>query len=67
VDSHAKLKIAVKTDPNLTAPVALGQRVGSMTVTAPDFPAMTVPVYAAAPVERANIFSRLWNRYFGKH
>ena len=67
VDSHSKLKTEVKTDPNLTAPIAQGQRVGTMTVTAPDFPAMTVPVYAAQPVERANIFVRLWNRYFGKH
>jgi len=67
VDSHAGLKTMIKTDPGLTAPVAQGQRVGTMTVTAPDFPAMTVPVYAAQPVPRANIFSRTWNRYFGKH
>jgi len=67
MEAQSKFKIAVKTDPNLAAPVAAGQRVGTMTVTAPDFPTMTVPVYAAQPVERANIFSRLWNRYFGKH
>jgi D-alanyl-D-alanine carboxypeptidase (penicillin-binding protein 5/6) len=67
VDSHAGLKTVIKTDPGLTAPVAQGQRVGTMTVTAPDFPAMTVPVYAAQPVPRANIFARTWNRYFGKH
>ena len=48
VDSHAGMKTVVKTDPGLTAPVAQGQRVGTMTVTAPDFPALTVPVYAAA-------------------
>ncbi|MBN9545016.1 MAG: D-alanyl-D-alanine carboxypeptidase [Alphaproteobacteria bacterium] len=67
MESQTKLKTAIKTDPNLTAPVAQGQRIGTMTVTAPEFPAMTVPVYAAEPVERANIFVRLWNRYFGKH
>jgi D-alanyl-D-alanine carboxypeptidase (penicillin-binding protein 5/6) len=67
VDSHAGLKTVIKTDPGLTAPVTQGQRVGTMTVTAPDFPAMTVPVYAAQPVPRANIFSRTWNRFFGKH
>lgn len=67
LESQNKLKAEVKTDPSLTAPVAQGQRVGTMTVTAPDFPSMTVPVYAAEPVERANIFVRLWNRYFGKH
>lgn len=67
VDSHAGLKTVVTTDPGLTAPVAQGQRVGTMTVTAPDFPAMTVPVYAVQPVARANIFARTWNRFFGKH
>ena len=67
VDSHAGLKTVIKTDPGLTAPIAQGQRVGTMIVTAPDFPALTVPVYAAQPVTRANIFSRTWNRFFGKH
>lgn len=67
VDSHAGLKTVVTTDPGLTAPVAQGQRVGTMTVTAPDFPAMTVPVYAVQPVARANIFARTWNCFFGKH
>ena len=41
----------VKPDPGLTAPIALGQKVGTMTVTAPDFPGLTVPVYAAQPCE----------------
>jgi D-alanyl-D-alanine carboxypeptidase (penicillin-binding protein 5/6) len=67
VDSHAGLKTVVKTDPDLTAPVARGQKVGTMTITAPDFPAMTVPVFAVQPVARANIFARTWNHYFGKH
>jgi serine-type D-Ala-D-Ala carboxypeptidase (penicillin-binding protein 5/6) len=67
VDSHAHLKTEVKINPGLTAPIAQGQRVGTMTVSAPDFPALTVPVFAAQPVERANIFSRLWGRFFGKH
>jgi D-alanyl-D-alanine carboxypeptidase (penicillin-binding protein 5/6) len=67
VDSHAGMKTMVTTDPGLTAPISQGQRVGTMTVTAPDFPAMTVPVYAVQPVARANIFARTWNRYFGKH
>ncbi|HEY2835362.1 MAG TPA: D-alanyl-D-alanine carboxypeptidase family protein [Rhizomicrobium sp.] len=67
VDSQKGVKTAVKTDPGLTAPIAQGQRVGTMTVTAPDFPALTVPVYAAKSVDRANIFFRTWNRFFGKH
>ena len=67
LDSHKGLKTVVKTNPGLTAPIAQGQRVGTMTVTAPDFPALTVPVYAAKPVDRANIFARTWTRFFGKH
>jgi serine-type D-Ala-D-Ala carboxypeptidase (penicillin-binding protein 5/6) len=67
VDSHAALKTAVSTDPNLAAPVAKGQRVGTMTVTAPDFPALTVPLYATQDVDRANPIMRLWHRFFGKH
>ena len=67
VDSHQGLKTEIRPDPNLAAPVAQGQRVGSMILSAPDFPSMTVPVYATQSVSRANIAVRLWNRYFGKH
>ncbi len=67
VDSHSGLKTQVKIDPGLTAPVRQGQRVGTMTITAPDLPAMAVPVYAAQPVAQANIFVRTWNHYFGRH
>ena len=67
VQSHDGLKTDVKPDPNLAAPVAQGQKVGTMTITAPDFPAMTVPVYAVQNVSRANIFLRAWNSMFGKH
>ena len=67
VESHQGLKTEIRPDPNLAAPVAQGQRVGSMILSAPDFPSMTVPVYATQSVSRANIAVRLWNRYFGKH
>lgn len=67
VDSHNALKTQVKPDANLTAPVAQGQRVGTMAITAPDFPTMTVPVYATQDVGRANIFMRAWNGMFHKH
>ena len=49
VDSHAGMKTALKPDPGLTAPIAQGQKVGTLMVTAPDFPALTVPVYATQP------------------
>jgi len=67
VDSHNALKTQVQPDANLTAPVAQGQKVGMMAITAPDFPTMTVPVYATQGVSRANIFLRAWNSMFGKH
>ena len=65
VDSHAGMKTVVKPDPGLTAPIAQGQQVGTVTVTAPDFPALTVPVYAAQAVDRASIFSRPVGNMFG--
>jgi D-alanyl-D-alanine carboxypeptidase (penicillin-binding protein 5/6) len=58
VDSHAGLKTLVKTDPGLTAPIAAGQRVGTVTITAPEFPALTVPVYAAQPLAGASLIQR---------
>jgi D-alanyl-D-alanine carboxypeptidase (penicillin-binding protein 5/6) len=62
VDSHAGMKTALRFDPGLTAPVQQGQRVGSMVITAPDFPPLAVPVYAAQSVDKENIFMSLWHR-----
>jgi len=43
----------------LRAPVAQGQRVGTLFVTAPDFPGTTVPLYAAHEVTQTGIFGRM--------
>jgi D-alanyl-D-alanine carboxypeptidase (penicillin-binding protein 5/6) len=67
VDSHNGLKTQVQPDANLAAPIAQGQKVGVMTITAPDFPAMNVPVYATQAVSRASIFARVWDSLFHKH
>jgi D-alanyl-D-alanine carboxypeptidase (penicillin-binding protein 5/6) len=64
VDSRPGLKTELKLDPNLKAPVSQGQKVGVAILTAPQMPAQTVPVYAAASVGRANIIFRLWDRAF---
>ena len=64
-DSHAGMKTVVKFDPNLTAPVAQGQRVGSLIVSAPDFPDLTVPLYATQADPTANIFVRAWRKATG--
>jgi len=61
VDSHAGMKTVVKADPNLTAPIQAGQKVGTLTVTAPEFPNLTVPVYAAQPLEKVGIFGSMMN------
>jgi D-alanyl-D-alanine carboxypeptidase (penicillin-binding protein 5/6) len=67
VDSHKAVKTEVKADPNLAAPIIQGQKVGIMAVTAPDFPTLTVPVYATQTVDRASIFARAWDSVFHKH
>jgi D-alanyl-D-alanine carboxypeptidase (penicillin-binding protein 5/6) len=43
----------------LQAPIAQGQQVGTLIVAAPDFPGLTVPVYAAQSVPRASLFGRM--------
>ena len=59
VDSRAGMKVALHYMAPVPAPIAAGQQVGTLTVTAPDFPGVTVPVYAAQDVPRANIFRRM--------
>jgi D-alanyl-D-alanine carboxypeptidase (penicillin-binding protein 5/6) len=60
VDSHAKMKLLLKYYPGLKAPIASGQKVGMLTVTAPDFPALSVPVYAAQQVEKVGFIRGMW-------
>ena len=57
---------ALRIDPGLAAPVHQGQRVGSFTVSAPDFPTLSVPVYAAQPVARIGLFGGLWRGIFNR-
>ena len=61
VDSHNGMKTVLKPVADLKAPVQAGQRVGTLTVTAPDFPSLTVPVYAAQPVDQVGIFGSMMN------
>jgi D-alanyl-D-alanine carboxypeptidase (penicillin-binding protein 5/6) len=69
-DSHRQMKTALRINSGLTAPVHQGQRVGSFTITAPDFPALTVPLYAARGVAPESFLQGAWHktlRLFGKH
>ena len=61
VDSHAGLKTVLKPDANLKAPIQAGQKVGTLTVTAPEFPNLTVPVYATQAVAEVGMFGKAWN------
>ena len=59
VDSRPNMKVTLHYSGPLQAPIAQGQQVGTLIVTAPDFPDMSVPVYAAQSVPRAGIFGRM--------
>jgi D-alanyl-D-alanine carboxypeptidase (penicillin-binding protein 5/6) len=59
VDSRQGMKVVFHYDSPLKAPVAEGQAVGTLTVTAPDYPGLTVPVYAAKPVSETGIFGKI--------
>ena len=49
--SRKDMKVTVSYDGPIKAPIKAGQRVGELTVTAPDMPPQTVPVVAGAAVE----------------
>ena len=59
VDSHSGMKTALRADPGLTAPIHVGQKVGVLVISAPDFPGMTVPVYATQSVAEQGIFGKM--------
>jgi len=59
VDSHSGMKVTLTYDGPVPAPVAKGQQIGVVKITAPDFPGLTVPVYAADSVSGAGFFSRI--------
>jgi serine-type D-Ala-D-Ala carboxypeptidase (penicillin-binding protein 5/6) len=59
VDSRPGMKVALHYAAPLQAPITQGEPVGTLTVTAPDFPGLNVPVYAAQDVPRAGIFKRM--------
>jgi D-alanyl-D-alanine carboxypeptidase (penicillin-binding protein 5/6) len=59
VDSHAGMKAVLSYTGPVKAPIAAGQQIGTLKVTAPDFPTMNIPVYAAETVSRAGFFSRI--------
>ena len=61
VDSHAGMKLQVRPDAGLKAPIHVGQKVGVVVVTAPEFPDLAVPVYATQAVSEVGLIGGLWN------
>ena len=59
-DSRPGMKVTLVYDGPVAAPIAKGQKIGMLKVTAPDYPETDVPVYAADEVGRANIFARMF-------
>ena len=60
VESRPGMKMTVAYDGPIKAPIAKGQRIGTLKVTAPEFPTLNVPLYAANAVDRAGIFGRMF-------
>ncbi len=59
-DSRPGMKVSFAYDGPVRAPIEKGQKVGELKVTAPDYPGLDVPVYAAESVPRAGIFARMY-------
>ncbi len=57
----AQLKIAMETQPPLIAPIAGGQKVGSIKISLGDKPYAEYPLAALDPVPMANVLSRGWD------
>jgi D-alanyl-D-alanine carboxypeptidase (penicillin-binding protein 5/6) len=60
VDSRAGMKVALSYEGPVQAPIAKGQQIGVLKVTAPDSPELSVPVYAANAVPSAGFFGRIF-------
>ncbi len=59
VDSRPNMKVKINYSGPLQAPIQKGQEVGTLSVSAPDFPGVTVPLYAGEDVARTGIFGRM--------
>jgi D-alanyl-D-alanine carboxypeptidase (penicillin-binding protein 5/6) len=60
VDSHSAMKVVLSYDGPVQAPIVKGQQIGTINVTAPDFPGMSVPVYAGESISSAGFFGRVY-------
>ena len=59
-DARAAMKVSLTYDGPVRAPIAKGQRIGMLNVSAPNSPGLSVPLYAAADVGSAGFVSRIF-------
>ena len=59
-DARKDMKVTVRYNGPLKAPVAAGQPVGAVVVSVPGKPDHSVPLVAAADVPSTNIFGKMW-------
>ena len=59
VDSRANLKATISYDGPIKAPIAQGQHIATLHVTAPDFPGMDVPLVAKNSVSGTGFFGNI--------
>jgi D-alanyl-D-alanine carboxypeptidase (penicillin-binding protein 5/6) len=57
--SRKKMKVSVKLDEPIPAPIAKGDRVATLVVSAPDFETLEIPLVAGAAVDRLGPVGRL--------
>ncbi|MGB3810999.1 MAG: D-alanyl-D-alanine carboxypeptidase family protein [Parvibaculum sp.] len=57
-DQRKAMQVSVNYSAPISAPIAVGQRIGTLRVTAPDKPVQEIPLVASANVERLGIFGR---------
>jgi serine-type D-Ala-D-Ala carboxypeptidase (penicillin-binding protein 5/6) len=60
VDSRANLKATISYDGPIKAPIAQGQRIATLHVTAPDFPGMDIPLVAKSSVSGTGFFGNIF-------
>jgi D-alanyl-D-alanine carboxypeptidase (penicillin-binding protein 5/6) len=59
VDSRNGMKVSIRYDGPLKAPVARDQRIATLVVSAPDYPGLAVPLYATRAVPQTGFFGRM--------
>jgi len=57
---NSGVKVVMHYNGPLKAPIAQGQQIGTLTVTAPDYPGYAVPVYAQKEVPEAGIIGKIF-------